>query len=224
MARKATRAGSPRSRSTRRRAGRPPAHAAGARDDLVDAAARLFVEQGYARTTTAEVARAANHSEGTLFHHFRTKRALLAEVGRREGERVLEVAFRDLDVSASPPDPELLLAPLFAYARENPDAYRLFAMDGDVEDLASGFAAKRSVVTSGLAAVLSGWAARGWVRVMNPELVARILFAATDACVRRLVLEERWDEESELLREAAHATRGVLAPLADAQEERRASP
>lgn len=181
-------------------------------------AAALFAKQGFGNTTTAEIARAAGASEGTLFHHFATKRALLAEVGRREGARVLKLAFEGVDPAAPPPDPLDLIRPLFDYARREPDAYRLFAMDGDLEDLASGFSAKRSQIISGLSALLAGWSARGHLRRMNPEVVAELVFAVVDSAVRRMVLEERWDEEELWMEELAFALRGLLNITLDATQ------
>ncbi len=208
-------------RPGRRRAGRPRASAdpEQARRRIVESAAALFAEKGFGRTTTAEIAGAAGLSEGTVFHHFATKRALLAEVGEREGDRVLSIGLAGIDPAAPPPDPQRLLRPLFEYARQQPDAYRLFAMDGDVEDLASGFAAKRGRVTAGLAALLAAWSARGQLRAMNAELVADLVFAVADGAVRRMVLEQRWDEQEECLQEACHAVRGILAPLGAPAEE-----
>ncbi len=203
-----------------RSAGRPRASATDrARSEIVRIAAQRFARQGYGATRTAEIARAAGVSEGTLFHHFPSKRALLAEVGRREGDRVLAVAFRGVDPTAAPPEIEELLRPLFAYARAEPDTYRLFAMDGDVEDLASGFAAKRTRVTSGLAAMLAGWSARGFVRRMDPDLVADLVFGLVDTAVRRLVLEERWSEHDAWLRETSRAVRSLLLPRDDSEPE-----
>ena len=175
-------------------------------------AAALFAVQGYGETTTAQIARKAGASEGTLFHHFPSKRSLLAEVGRREGKRVLEIAFAAIDPEAPPPDPETLLRPLFDYAEREPDRYRLFAMDGDLEDLDAGFSAKRALVTEGLAAGLAAWSARGSLRRMNPDRVAELIFAVTDAAVRRLVLDERWREKEAWLQETCFAVRALLAP------------
>jgi TetR/AcrR family transcriptional regulator len=52
-----------------------PARAPGARR-IVSAAGRLFAQHGYAGTSMADVAAAAGVSKATVFHHFRSKRAL----------------------------------------------------------------------------------------------------------------------------------------------------
>ena len=174
------------------------------------AAAALFARDGYGGTRTARIAEAAGVSEGTLFHHFPTKRALLAEVGAREGERVLAIAFEDADPASPPPDVEALLRRLFDYAQSAPETYRLFALDGDVEDLSSGFAAKRTRVTRGLSAMLAAWSARGFVRRMDPDVVAELAFGLLDAAVRRLVFEDRWDELDTWLRETTRALERLL--------------
>ena len=43
------------------------------------AALRLFLDKGYEKTTTGEIARAADVSAGTLFNYFPTKESLLAD-------------------------------------------------------------------------------------------------------------------------------------------------
>lgn len=207
----------------RRRVGRPRSTAGSQhahRDRIVGTAAVLFAEQGFGKTTTSEIAQAAGSSEGTLFHHFPTKRALLAEVGRREGERVFEVAFAGVDPAAPPPEPEALVQSLFDYARKEPAAYRLFAMDGDLEDLEAGFSAKRDSLLAGITAILAGWSARGFLRQMNPDIVAELIFAIVDGAVRRLVLEDRWNEQEVWLRETCRAIEALLAPGADEAQRR----
>jgi AcrR family transcriptional regulator len=44
---------------------------------IMDAAVRLFAEQGYERTTTRAIAQEAGISEGTIYKYFDSKRALL---------------------------------------------------------------------------------------------------------------------------------------------------
>lgn len=49
------------------------------RERIVEAARNLFAEKGFDRTTTAEIARDAGISEGTIYRHFKSKKELLME-------------------------------------------------------------------------------------------------------------------------------------------------
>ncbi len=50
------------------------------RQQLLDAAAAVFAERGYAGATTKEIAKAAGVSEGTIYRHFVDKRELFGAV------------------------------------------------------------------------------------------------------------------------------------------------
>ncbi|MBU4556283.1 MAG: TetR/AcrR family transcriptional regulator [Actinobacteria bacterium] len=60
------------------------------RQRLLDAAAAVFSERGYARATTKEIARAAAVSEGTIYRHFADKKELFgaAFIGRNASNAV----------------------------------------------------------------------------------------------------------------------------------------
>lgn len=49
----------------------------------------LFATKGYAATGTADIAREADVSEGSIFYHFGSKRNLLADIGRMYGESMI---------------------------------------------------------------------------------------------------------------------------------------
>lgn len=76
------------------------------RDELLRAAARLFVEKGFEATTTRDIATAVGMRSGSPFYHFRSKQELLKAV-MIEG---LEAGYRRLqDASAGIEDPVLRL-------------------------------------------------------------------------------------------------------------------
>ena len=50
------------------------------REQIIDAATRVFAEKGFRRATTREVARAAGVSEGTIYNYFEDKDALLLAI------------------------------------------------------------------------------------------------------------------------------------------------
>src|SRR3569833_4230909 len=62
------------------------------RDDLTRIAARLFAEQGYHGTSTAELAEAMGVQKGSLYAHIESKADLLWEVAR-EGAAAFHVAL-----------------------------------------------------------------------------------------------------------------------------------
>jgi len=55
-------------------------------EQIIDAAARLFAAKGFHRTTTREVAQAADMAEGTLFNYFENKDDLLVGILTRLSE------------------------------------------------------------------------------------------------------------------------------------------
>jgi AcrR family transcriptional regulator len=59
------------------------------RTRVLEAAYMLFNTRGYAGTGTADIAREADVSEGSIFYHFGSKRALLAELGKLHGEKMV---------------------------------------------------------------------------------------------------------------------------------------
>jgi len=71
------------------------------RDQLLEAAARVYAEVGYRGATTRRIAREAGVNEITLFRHFGAKETLLSEAIARAGAEIERVALPD-----DPRDPE----------------------------------------------------------------------------------------------------------------------
>jgi len=58
------------------------------RKDIIDTAFELYSRQGFTATRTADIAKAAKVSHGTVFAHFSTQEALQSSVIEEFGERV----------------------------------------------------------------------------------------------------------------------------------------
>jgi AcrR family transcriptional regulator len=56
---------------------------------VLEAAYYLFGTRGYANTGTADIAQQADVSEGSIFYHFGSKRALLVELGKLHGQKMI---------------------------------------------------------------------------------------------------------------------------------------
>lgn len=89
------------------------------RQRVLAAANMLFATKGYGATGTADIAREADVSEGSIFYHFGSKRNLLADIGRMYGERMIEAmqqgdALEDLE-------PGIIIRRAFDYAIQHND-------------------------------------------------------------------------------------------------------
>lgn len=87
------------------------------RTRVIEAAYQLFALQGYQGTGTADIARAANVSEGSIFYHFGSKRALLGELGRLHGEKM--VAAMQGDDALETLDPGEVITRCFQFCEIN---------------------------------------------------------------------------------------------------------
>ncbi len=68
--------------------------------EIIGAAVELFAAKGLARTTTAEICRAAGMSAGNLFHYFPSKQAIfygMFEIDRSEWDAAFEAAGANPD-------------------------------------------------------------------------------------------------------------------------------
>jgi len=82
-------------------------HVADTRQALVDAARKLFTEQGYAATGTEEIVAAARVTRGALYHHFHDKtdlfRAVMEQIAREVAEHLIDAEL-SRPVDPSPAD------------------------------------------------------------------------------------------------------------------------
>lgn len=101
--------------------------AAKRREQLLDCAAELFAAHGYARATTAELARSAGVTEPIIYRHFKSKRDLFIALIERSGKRTIDRWRQDL---ASAVDPAQRLKTLIGdnpmVSEQGRDAYRVF--------------------------------------------------------------------------------------------------
>lgn len=88
--------------------GNPLSGKAATQERILQAATALFLEQGYERTTVAEVAERAGVSRATVFWHFSDKAGLFREAFNR----LVEPFRRSIEAGIDETDPELRLQEL----------------------------------------------------------------------------------------------------------------
>jgi AcrR family transcriptional regulator len=70
------------------------------RQRVLEAANMLFSTKGFVSTGTADIARAADVSEGSIFYHFGSKKNLLIELGRQYGQNMIAAMQQGDDLAS----------------------------------------------------------------------------------------------------------------------------
>lgn len=128
---------------------------------LLAAARRLFVEKGYAETSTPEIVAAAGITRGALYHHYKDKRDLFRAVIAEEARQVAEAIEGRAPALLAPV--EALIAGSAAYldAMREPGRTRLLLIEapavlGMAEIQALDEANAARTLREGLEAALAG--------------------------------------------------------------------
>jgi AcrR family transcriptional regulator len=101
-------------------------------DAIIQATARVLVEDGYDRASTNRIAQAAGVSIGSLYQYFPSKEALVAALVEAHVDRMTEVVSRRLD-NAAPEDmrrsAETLVDALIAAYRIDPKLHHVLCQE-----------------------------------------------------------------------------------------------
>jgi AcrR family transcriptional regulator len=152
------------------------------RRQLVKAGLEVVAEHGFAGATTAAIARATGKAHGTVFVHFQTREALVAELVEEVGRAISQRLTAD---TAGPADTagvaEVLDAHLLALAEHEVLYARLL---GEAATLPLAARARVFALQSGIAWRLRAAHARdverGTARAMDPVALANIWIALSN--------------------------------------------
>jgi AcrR family transcriptional regulator len=181
--------------------------AAARREQLLDVATDLAVDQGFHAVSVEAVARQAGVTRAVIYQHFPDRQGLLAGVVDRETSRALAQVSETTLEDLSEGDPkELMLESLDAYLRavhDHPTTWRLVLMapEGAPESLRTSIAdGRRSVLAKLTRAV------RPAIRsadASDAELTASLLSAVADEYARLVLTDPDRYTPERLLRHAS---------------------
>jgi AcrR family transcriptional regulator len=96
------------------------------RGEILAAAERIFIAEGYSGATIRKIADAVGVSSTALYMHFRDKDQILMEISNDAIERLLEL---NTEIAAQPIDPvsrvRVMLEAYMKFALDNPNTYQL---------------------------------------------------------------------------------------------------
>jgi AcrR family transcriptional regulator len=153
---------------------------------IVDAAAELFGERGYANTTTRAIAERAEVNEVTLFRKFGSKRGILEALAKSWTENMAGFAVAEL------PEPEDTRGTLTALAKievaqstaAGPAAMRLVLDARFVGEISDMMASGPTDNLAGLAEYIGQRQAAGDLRDdLDPRVMAEAFFSLTSQAI-----------------------------------------
>lgn len=167
------------------------------RAEILDAAERIFVAEGYEGATIRKIADEVGVSSTALYMHFPDKACILHEISHRTIQHLLE---RNTELAALPLDPvtrvRKMLEAYVAWGFEHPNAYQLvFATNlpqtpGEQQELTADLAARCYEIFSG---VVREIAAAGRLRNGTAESAAQSLWSACHGVVQLMTIRPNFE-------------------------------
>jgi AcrR family transcriptional regulator len=176
------------------------------RAEILLAAERIFVADGYEGATIRKIADEAGVSSTALYMHFKDKDEILLEICTNTVQGLLDM---NSEISARPIDSvtrvRLILEHYIRFALEHPNAYRLMFLSGPMsgpvekQEAANRIAAQNYDCYSG---VVREIAAEGRLREGDPQIAAQVLWAACHGLVAMLILKPHfgWRDSEEMIK------------------------
>lgn len=191
------------------------------REQILDAALRVFAEHGYEQASIEKVCAQASVARGTLYQYFADKQALFHAVLETWGERILAQMrpFRELDIEL-PRDPALLrrlmaerIHTIFATASDYRDAYALLLKEAAAKNAASERFARefnrRFLVT--MRTEIEDGMRLGLLRPCDAEFVANFILGALLKTAQEYLLDaERPADPGDLAARSAEIIGQIL--------------
>ena len=177
------------------------------RGEILQAAERIFVAEGYQGATIRKIADEVGVSSTALYMHFRDKDEILLEIADESIERLLSI---NSEISARPIDAvvrvRLMLDAYMAFALDNPNAYQLVFCGSDGALTHAKEAALTATQNLGercfdkFIDAVREIAASGRLRTGSAESAAQTLWAACHGLVALLITkpEFKWESQTEL--------------------------
>jgi TetR/AcrR family transcriptional repressor of mexJK operon len=185
---------------------------------ILDGAAFVFARDGYEGASMSRIAAEAGVSKGTLYNYFTSKAELFSAYVRRECNRSIAMMFEAVDTSMAPAEvlSQIGVSMFRMLLSETAlTMYRMVVAEAEkFPELAGAFYAEgpaRSVAH--LAAYLRSAAAKGTLRLEDPEFAAEQFFALiqTHLCMKRRLRLIAMPLQSELEHVIGQAVRMFLS-------------
>ncbi|HEX8100942.1 MAG TPA: TetR/AcrR family transcriptional regulator [Actinomycetota bacterium] len=185
------------------------------RDDLLNAAVKVFAEKGIAGATIADVAEAAGVAKGTFYLYFSSKEHLLASLRERFVSEIMAHAASYLDRFGREDWWELADAVIegwIDFDLEHRDVLYVFTKEGLTPETQETFAECERRLTEMMALGIQGGRDSGTFSATDPMFTATFIKHAIEGAVLESILNGQEIDRDRLVAGAKELVRKVLSP------------
>ncbi len=178
------------------------------KNQILEAAAKVFAQKGFHPTTTKDIAKEAGIAEGTIYNYFENKTALLFAIF----DRMIEVARQDGDLSKVTPSDfrsfitAYLRQPLMALKKDNFELFRVIISEIMVnQELRALYYQRVLEPTLAMTETLfQQWVDQQVIKPINIKLMLRAISGMVMGLILEYImgdktLETQWDELPDFL-------------------------
>ncbi|HEV3474545.1 MAG TPA: TetR/AcrR family transcriptional regulator [Actinomycetota bacterium] len=185
------------------------------RQELMDAAVRVFVEKGIARTTVSDITQSAGVAKGTFYLYFTSKENLLGALKERFVNDVLahatshyeRVGREDWWALA-----DSIIESFTDFMLERKDMIHVIVQEGLAPESSQLFAECEAKVDAMFAAGIQAGIQAGVFRTSDPELLGRFIHHAFDGALTHGILYGPPIDRDRFVAAAKELVRKALAP------------
>lgn len=185
------------------------------REDLLDAAARVFVTKGVPKTTVADITVAAGVAKGTFYLYFDSKEHLLGALKERFVDEILSHAG-SLYERVGRDDWWALVdetvTSFVDFMDEHREMCQVMVQEGITPETSPQFAECQRRIDEMFAASIKMGVDSGVFAVSDPALTGRLLHYALDGALVHAILYEGDFDRDRLIAAARELVRKALAP------------
>lgn len=182
---------------------------------IIEAAYPLFMENGYKRTTTADIAKSAGINESTLFRNFKTKENLFQASLEYYSKKAIQIDFDILYYTGILQDDlKRMIQTMYQITVELIPSYRLLVKRSLVEDEILGAIRDELLNQENLYShYLTGMTRRGMIKEFRSDILVDLIYSEVFVSAFELLIHSDPERRQEDLELKINSTTAYFAQL-----------
>lgn len=187
------------------------------REEILDAARRVFAERGFKGTTIADIAETAGIALGTIYLYFSSKDAVFEALSQRFAQIITNALTEVVDAESLQRTVTSRVDNVFEACRANRDLVRLVVLNTDSDAAAERRRrAAEEHRDKPMVDALTYAVAQGWIRDADPVTMTRLITGLVSIAVYQAFVISDGDDADKLRVECGEMILAYMRPVEEA--------